>query len=64
MKIVKTVHVYVTEKEAEIIGNFCALLEEMDNETWDNLNDAMLGDLPFLAEKADDLNQLIECEEE
>jgi 3-methyladenine DNA glycosylase/8-oxoguanine DNA glycosylase len=64
MKIVKTVHVYVTKQEAEIIGNFCALLDEMDPETWSALDDAMLGDLGMLAEKADDLNDLVEYEEE
>lgn len=64
MTIVKTVHVYVTKKEAEIIGNFCALLNEMDEKTWNNLDDALLGDLSFLVDKANDLNQLVECDEE
>lgn len=60
MKVEKTIHVYASEKEIEIIGNFCALLEEMDEETWKNLDDAMLGDLSLLAEKANDLYELIE----
>lgn len=64
MTTVKTVHVYVTKKEAEIIGNFCALLSEMDEKTWNNLDDAMLGNLSILTETAHDLNQLVECEEE
>ena len=64
MKIEKTVHVYVTKKEAEIIGNFCALLNEMDEKTWNNLDDALLGDLSFLVDKANDLNLLVECDEE
>ena len=63
MKIEKTIHVYVTKKEAEIIGNFCALLSEMNEETWNNLDDVMFGDLGILAEKAEDLNDLIEVEE-
>ena len=60
MKIEKTIHVYASEKEIEIIGNFCALLEEMDEETWNNLDDAMHGNLSPLAEDANNLYQLIE----
>lgn len=60
MKIEKTIYVYASEKEKEIIGNFCALLDEMDEETWKNLNDAMLGDLSLLTEKANDLYRVIE----
>ena len=60
MKIEKTIHVYASEKEIEIIGNFCALLEEMDEETWNNLDDAIHGNLSLLVEIADDLYQLIE----
>lgn len=63
MTIMKTFHVYVTKQEAEIIGNFCAFLNEMDSKTQKELDDAMGGDLRILADKAEDLNYLIEVEE-
>lgn len=41
MKIKKTISVTATEKELQVIGNFLALLEEMEEDVWNELNESM-----------------------
>ena len=64
MKIKKTISVTATEKELRVIGNFLALLEEMEEDVWSELNESMDYHLEEVLDIGRDLYKTLEKEDD
>lgn len=64
MKIKKTIKVTATAKEKKTIGNCIALLEEMEDDVWEELNTSFDYRLEFVLSGLQELDARIEEEDD